>query len=249
MSTEAEAADLRAAIAAFEAQRPILGDAVVEAALGPMREKLAALEAPAAPEQQRKQATILFADVSGFTALSETMDAELVADVMNDLWALVDQAIIDHGGRIDKHIGDAVMALWGTEAAREDDPEQAIRAALAMQAAVDAFCTTHSVPLAIRIGINTGPVLLGEMGTKGEYTAMGDAVNLASRLEHAAPVGSVLISHDTYRHVRGIFDVEPAGTADGQGQDGTGADLCRPARQAARLPAGTRAASRASRRA
>ncbi len=209
MSNTSEISDLKAAIAALEGQRAILGDAVVDAALGPMRAKLDELDAAEAPEQQRKMATILFADVSGFTALSEMMDAELVAEVMNDLWATVDQAITDHGGHIDKHIGDAVMALWSTKAAREDDPEQAIRAALAMQAAVDAFCANHAVPLAIRIGINTGPTLLGEMGTKGEYTAMGDAVNLASRLETAAPVGSVLIGHDTYRQVRGIFDVEP----------------------------------------
>ncbi len=206
MSTT-ELSELTAAIATLEAQRPILGDTVVEAALGPMREKLAALEARTAPDQQRKIATILFADVSGFTALSETMDAELVATFMNDLWALVDGIIDSHGGRVDKHIGDAVMALWGADIVREDDPEQAIRAALAMQSAIEEFCISHSVPLAIRIGVNTGPVLLGQMGTKGEYTAMGDAVNLASRLETAAPVDSVLISHDTYRHVRGVFDV------------------------------------------
>ena len=66
------------------------------------------------PEQQRKQVTILFADVSGFTAMSETMDAEDVTEVMNDLWKRLDGAIVAHGGRIDKHIGDAVMALWGT---------------------------------------------------------------------------------------------------------------------------------------
>ncbi len=208
MSTaETEITQLRAAMAAIEAQRPLLGDAVVDAAIAPMRDKLAALEAQAHPTQQRKLATVLFADVSGFTALSEMMDAEVMAGIMNDMWALVDRAIIAHGGRIDKHIGDAVMALWGADTAREDDPEMAVRAGLAMQAAIDAFCKTHSAPLALRIGVNTGPVVLGSMGTTGELTAMGDAVNLASRLEHAAPVGHVLISHDTYRHVRGIFDV------------------------------------------
>ncbi len=102
---------LKAGMAALEAQRPILGDAMVEAMLGPIREKLAALEAAGRADQQRKQATVLFADVSGFTALSETMDAEEVAGVMNDLWAAVDKAITNHGGHIDKHIGDAVMAL------------------------------------------------------------------------------------------------------------------------------------------
>ncbi len=206
-ATSEEIEQLRAGMAALDAQRSLLGDPVVDAALGPMREKLSALEANAQPEQQRKQATVLFADVSGFTALSELMDAEDVAAVMNDLWALVDGAIRKNGGHIDKHIGDAVMAVWGADAAREDDPERAVRTALAMQAAVDEFCGNHYVPLSLRIGVNTGPVLFGRVGTTGEFTAMGDAVNLASRLEHAAPAGSVLISHDTYRHVRGIFDV------------------------------------------
>ena len=206
-ATETEITQLRAAMTAIEAQRPLLGNSVVDAALAPMREKLAALEAQAHPAQQRKLATVLFADVFGFTALSEMMDAEVVAGIMNDLWTLVDRAITAHGGHIDKHIGDAVMALWGADAGREDDPEMAVRAGLAMQTAIDAFCKTHNAPLALRIGINTGPVVLGSVGTTGELTAMGDAVNLASRLEHAAPVGHVLISHDTYRHVRGIFDV------------------------------------------
>lgn len=200
---------LKAAMAALEAQRPALGDAMVEILLGPMRDKLALLEARPRAEQQRKQATVLFADVSGFTAISETMDAEDVAGIMNDLWVRVDRAIIDGGGHIDKHIGDAVMALWGAGRAREDDPERAVRAALAMQEAIRFFCQTHDVPMAIRIGINTGPVILGAMGTTGEFTAMGDAVNMASRLERAAPVGGILISHDTYRHIRGIFSVTP----------------------------------------
>jgi class 3 adenylate cyclase/tetratricopeptide (TPR) repeat protein len=215
-----EREQLEQAIAALEAQRAILGDAVVNAAVGPMREKLATLQAqqtvpPAG--QQRKQVTVLFADVSGFTAMSETMDPEEVSATMNALWSRLDGAIIAHGGMIDKHIGDAVMALFGTPTAHEDDPERAIRAALAMQAELRAFtggdengATAGSAPrLRMRIGINTGVALLGRVGTTGEYTAMGDAVNLASRLEHAAPVGGILISHDTYRHVRGIFDVLP----------------------------------------
>jgi class 3 adenylate cyclase/tetratricopeptide (TPR) repeat protein len=207
MSGGQETTQIQAAIDALEAQRALLGDAVVEPALAALREKLFALESRATSTQQRKQATVLFADVSGFTALSEMMDVEIVAGIMNDLWALVDIAITGHGGRIDKHIGDAVMALWGAETAREDDPEMAVRGALAMQEAVAEFCETHSAPLALRVGINTGPVLLGRVGTTGEFTAMGDAVNLANRLEHAAPVGGVLISHDTFRHIRGLFDV------------------------------------------
>jgi len=200
---------LTAGIAALEAQRATLGDAMVEAMLTPIREKLAALEAQPRADQRRKLATVLFADVSGFTAMSETMDAEDVAAIMNDLWVTVDKVITDHGGRIDKHIGDAVMALWGAEAGREDDPEQAVRAALAMQAAIVRFRAVRGATLAMRAGVNTGPVVTGLVGTMGEFTALGDAVNLASRLEHAAQPGEVLIGHDTYRLVRGIFDVLP----------------------------------------
>jgi class 3 adenylate cyclase/tetratricopeptide (TPR) repeat protein len=207
-----EREQLEQAIAALASQRAILGDAVVNAALAPMREKLAALSAQQTPaEQQRKQLTVLFADVSGFTAMSETMDPEEVSATMNALWARLDGAIIANGGRIDKHIGDAVMALFGAPIAREDDPERAIRAALTMQGELRTFneVTQLVVPLRMRIGINTGMALLGAVGTTAEYTAMGDAVNVASRLEHAAPVGGILISHDTYRHVRGLFDVLP----------------------------------------
>src|SRR5262245_54341892 len=168
----AERAQLEQAIAALEAQRALLGDAVVETALAPLRQQLAALDAQADAEQ-RKQITVLFADVSGFTAMSETMDAEEVRDTMNALWARLDSAITSRDGTIDKHIGDAVMALFGAPAAREDDPERAVRAALAMQEALGAFRQERQVGLAMRIGINTGPVLLGQVGTTAEYTAMG----------------------------------------------------------------------------
>jgi predicted ATPase/class 3 adenylate cyclase len=208
---------LEVAIAALEAQRLTLGDAVVDASIAALREKLAALQTPPPSDQQRKQVTVLFADVSGFTAMSETMDAEELGEVMNALWERLDRVISAHGGVIDKHIGDAVMALWGAETAREDDPEQAIRAALTMQAEIRDFNAEvqktrpvrSDLQISIRIGINTGPVLLGEVGTTGEYTAMGDTVNLASRLQGAAPVRGILISHHTYQHVRGTFRVQP----------------------------------------
>ena len=204
-----EQEQLEQAIATLEAQRAILGDAAADASIAAMREKLAALESLASADQQRKQVTVLFADVSGFTAMSETMDAEQVTDLINDLWQCLDAAIVAHGGVIDKHMGDAVMALWGVDEAREDDPERAIRAALDMQTELGAFREAHDMQLAMRIGLNTGLVLLGAVGTTGEFSAIGDTVNLASRLEHAAPVGGVLVSHETYRHVRGVFDVLP----------------------------------------
>ncbi|RPJ49770.1 MAG: hypothetical protein EHM21_06345, partial [Chloroflexi bacterium] len=215
-----EIEQLEQAIATLEAQRSVLGDAVVETAVGPLREKLAALRAKGSQKaQQRKQITVLFADVSGFTSMSERLDHEEVSETINALWARLDKTILEHGGFIDKHIGDAVMALFGAPTAREDDPERAIRAALGMQAEIINWKATFSKAgsalhglvqdIRMRIGINTGPVLLGTVGSTGEYTAIGDAVNLASRLESAAPVGGVLISQDTYRHVRGIFEVTP----------------------------------------
>lgn len=199
---------LEQAILTLNAQRTILGDEVVEASVAALRHQLAQLT-PAQPSQQRKQVTVLFADIPNFTAMSETMDAEDVTTILNHFWQRIDGIITEHGGRIDKHMGDGVMALWGVDAVQEDDPEQAIRAALAMQQAIQHADSAFGLDFAMRIGINTGPALLGEVGSRGEFTALGDTVNTASRLEAAAPVGGVLISHDTYRHVRGIFDVQP----------------------------------------
>ena len=192
------------AIAQVEAQRATLGDAVADLSIAALRAKIDALE-PAHSSQQRKQVTILFADLLGYTPLSEAMDAEEVSDLMNALWRRIDSAIAEHGGRIDKHLGDAVVALWGVDTARESDPESAIRAALAMQAAMAQFEPDRA--LEMRIGVSTGMVLLGTVGTTGEFSGLGDAVDLAEQLEGAAPVGGVLISHDTYRHVRGSFEV------------------------------------------
>lgn len=215
-----ESEQLEQAIAHLEQQRPLLGDAVVDASIAALRERLAALDIPAIPavhaphtiaetQQRRKHLTVLLADVQSSTPMAERMDAEDVTEIMNALWERVEKVIIQHGGTIGKHMGDAVMALWGAETAREDDPERAIRAALAIQAQMAAFRHDRRVDLAMRIGLNTGPVLLGEVGITAEFTAMGDTVNTASRLEHSAPVGGILISHDTYCHVRGIFDVQP----------------------------------------
>jgi class 3 adenylate cyclase/predicted ATPase len=204
-------------ISALEAQRTILGNEVVDPAINALREKLAAYKVERPHAQQRKQITVMFADITGFTSLAETMDAEVVNDLINSLWSRLDKLITDFGGRIDKHIGDAIMALWGSETSREDDAECAIRAALEIQKELGGFKTDVKLPLTtattialqIKIGIHSGPVLLGEVGTVGEYTAIGDTVNTANRLQNITPAGSVLISHDTYRLVRGIFDVIP----------------------------------------
>ncbi len=222
-------AQLEQAIVALEGQRAVLGDAVVDPAIATLKEKLATLSPPA-PTQQRKLITVLFADVSGFTTLAQLMDAEEVNEIINTLWQRIDTIIADYGGLVDKHIGDAVMAIWGSDTVQEDDPEQAVRAALAMQAAMNEVAYTIETngritlnPITaeadnnaddtwqptLRIGINTGPALLGQITTTGEFTAVGSTVNVASRLERAAPVGGILISHNCYVHVRGVFVFQP----------------------------------------
>ncbi|MBK9050714.1 MAG: tetratricopeptide repeat protein [Chloroflexi bacterium] len=222
--TDDQRARLEQAILTLTAQRAILGDDVVEASVAALRQQLAQLS-PHPVNQQRKQVTVLFADIPNFTAMSEMMDAEDVTILLNRFWQRIDHIITTHRGRIDKHMGDGVMALWGVDTAQEDDPEQAVRAALAMQQAIRHWSTEPGIPagmdFAMRIGLNTGPVLLGQVGSTGEFTALGDTVNTASRLEASAPVGGVLISHDTYRHVRGIFDVQPQNLLAVKGKSGS----------------------------
>ncbi|HRC77906.1 MAG TPA: adenylate/guanylate cyclase domain-containing protein, partial [Kouleothrix sp.] len=166
-------------------------------------------------DEQRKLVTVLFADMAGFTATAETMDPEDVRDVIRAYFGRLSAAITRHGGWIEKFIGDAVMAIFGIPTANERDPEHAIRAALDMhQSLADLNAELErerGIRLAMRIGINTGPVVVSFLGGRqGEdFAVVGDTVNLASRLEHAAPVGGILISHATHRHVRGLFDFQP----------------------------------------
>jgi class 3 adenylate cyclase/predicted ATPase len=203
--------ELERSIAALEAQRELLGDAVLPA-LAALRSQLSAISPDVSvTEDQRKQITVLFADVKGFTNMSEDMDPEDVAEVMKSLWAEIDRVITDNRGRVDKHIGDAVMALFGAPVAREDDPERAVKTALQMQETFRTIVAGQGPELAglqMRVGVNTGLAMLGNVGSNDEYTAIGHAVNLASRLEGLAPAGGVLISQSTMNQVVGLFNVE-----------------------------------------
>ncbi len=205
-----EQGHIEAAIADLEARRRELGDTTVDVAIGVLRARLVEVLGPR--REQRKLVTVLFGDVSGFTALVERTDPEEVTAAVNALWRRVDTTIAEHGGTVDKHIGDAVMALFGAPTAREDDAERAVRAALAIQAAlrdVTAGAGWAQSELRMRIGLHTRHVHLATVGTTGEYTAMGDTVNLASRLQALAPEGGVLVSHETWRLVRDTFDAQP----------------------------------------
>ena len=212
----AEIDDIQRAIVALEGQRGVLGDAVVETALAPLRQKLADLRQPSQPAvEQRKLVTILFADLAGFTALSERLDPEDMREILNDYFQRWSNAIQRHSGQVEKFIGDAVMAVFGMLTAREDDPESAIRAALEMRQELaglnQELQERQGEELAMRVGVHTGPVVVSTLGEREgqEFVVVGDAVNLASRLQAAAPAGGILISQDTYRQVRGVFEVEP----------------------------------------
>jgi class 3 adenylate cyclase/tetratricopeptide (TPR) repeat protein len=158
---------------------------------------------------ERKLVTILFADFAGFTAFSHSRDPEDIRDYMTSVWAQLDGIITAHGGLVEKHIGDAIMAVFGAKQAREEDPAQTVRAALAMQTCLSQLKPSQDESLlGMRIGIHTGEVVIGLPGASGEFTATGDAVNLASRVEQHAPVGGVLISEETCRQVRGLFDLQ-----------------------------------------
>ena len=201
------------AIALLEEKRGELGNEVVDIAQAPLREKLDKLEntRSGSNKKLRKYVTVLFADISDFTEICRSNDAEYVTEALNYLWTTLDSIIIKYGGIIDKHIGDAVMAMWGTEIVRENDAERAIKAALEMQAASENILPDKEMGIPkfrMRIGVHSGPVFLSTIGLKGEFTAMGDTVNIASRLQSSAPLGKVIVSHDAYRHARNEVSFE-----------------------------------------
>ena len=166
-------------------------------------------------EEQRKLVTVLFADLVDFTVLSQQLDAEDVRTVIDAYFRRWHEHIEANGGVVEKFIGDAVMAVFGMHQADESDPHRAIRAALAMRTSLQDLNSSIEMPdditLEMRVGIDTGEVVVSTLGDRPgqEFVVVGDIVNRASRIQGAAPRGGVLVSADTYRHVRGSFDVQP----------------------------------------
>jgi class 3 adenylate cyclase/tetratricopeptide (TPR) repeat protein len=203
-------ASLERAIAALEAQRATLGDAVVDTALAPLLDKRAGMVGGRGIEQ-RKLVTVLFADLVDFTVLSQSLDAEDVRSIVDRYFRPWHRVIDDHGGVVEKFIGDAVMAVFGLYRSQEDDPERAVRAALAMRGSLtelnDEFAQEYDARVAMRVGIDTGDVVVSTLGDRPgqDFVVVGEVVNRAARLQAAAPPGGVMISHDTRRHLRGAF--------------------------------------------
>ena len=173
---------------------------------------------------ERKPVTALFADVVGSTALVESMDPEEWTGIMNGGFDQMAQAIYRYEGTIAKLVGDAVLAFFGAPVAHEDDPERAVRAALDMLARIEGYRrelqASYGIDFQIRIGINTGPVLVGNVGSdlRYEYTALGDAVNVAARMQTAADPGTILIAAGTHHFVSGLVDVRDVGALEVKGK-------------------------------
>jgi class 3 adenylate cyclase/tetratricopeptide (TPR) repeat protein len=169
------------------------------------------VEAPGPlPAEERRLATILFADISGFTNLSHDVDPEDLRSLVDQCMAKLGEIVGRYGGSVDKVIGDALMAVFGAPVAHEDDPERAVRAALEMQQ-----CAAENAPewgdLALRLGVNTGEVFFAPVGPDKRPTVMGSAVNTAQRLQAAAPPGKVLVGELTERATRSAITYESSG--------------------------------------
>ena len=165
-------------------------------------------------ESERRLVTVLFADVSGFTAMSEKLDAEEVSTVLNDCFKGLISIVYKYEGVIDKFIGDEIMAIFGAPLTHENDPERAVRCSMEMMEYMERFNALSPVtlpePLGLHISMNTGMVVAGNVGSdlRMNYSVIGDTVNLASRLKHVAERGEIVISEDTFRIVSSLVNAE-----------------------------------------
>ena len=169
---------------------------------------------------ERRIVTVLFADLVGFTTLSEGLDPEDVATVQEAYFDAIRDAIARHGGQLEKFIGDAAMAVFGIPTARDDDMERAVRSGLAIASAVGQIGVALGLDedvLRVRVGVNTGEVAYTSLGP-GEWRATGDTVNVAARLQTAAPPGGVLVGPTTALGVAAAFELEDAGALDLKGK-------------------------------
>jgi class 3 adenylate cyclase len=169
-------------------------------------------------EGERKQVTVMFCDMRGFTPLSEKLGHEAMYSIMDEVFEILIHRVIDYGGTVNKMTGDGIMALFGAPIALEDAPQRAIRSALSIQremARVSNRIKSESGirPIRMRIGIHTGPVVVGTLGNdlRVEFTAVGETVNLASRMEGLAEPGTVYITEDTFKLTEGLFRFEALG--------------------------------------
>lgn len=163
---------------------------------------------------QRKQLSILFSDIKGYTTLSQSLPPSAIVDLLREYLEAMTRVLFEHGGTVDKIMGDGIMAFFGDPVPQDDHALRAVRTAMAMQEELNKmqrkWITEGKAGLQVRIGIATGDVYVGNIGSKHhiEYTAIGRTVNLAARLESKAPPGGILVSRETYDKVKDYFDCE-----------------------------------------
>lgn len=173
----------------------------------------------------RKNVTLMFVDIRGFTPLSERIEPEEVIQVLNEYLDLCTQAVFRFEGTLDKFIGDGVMAIFGAPIPFADHPERAVRAALEMKkgsaALAEQLTEKYGYSVSFGIGLNTGDAVIGNIGAKNrlDYTAIGDTVNMAARLESNAKPGQILISQSTYDLVKDKFEIASLGEIKVKGKE------------------------------
>lgn len=175
-----------------------------------------------------REVTVLMSDIRGFTTLSETRDPAEVVELLNEYFTVMAGVVHEHGGAIDKYIGDAILAVWGAPEARADDPERAVRAAIGMQEALarlnERRAAREQAPIEIGVAVHTGIVVAGGIGSpeRLDYTVIGDAVNVAARLEGLTKslAMPVLFSEATWDRVKELIPSEAVGEAEIRGRQG-----------------------------
>jgi len=176
-------------------------------------------------EGERKLVTVLFADVANYTSMSEKLDSEEVRQIMDGCFKIIVDSVYRYEGTIDKFTGDGVMALFGAPLAHEDHAQRASYAALGMQRAVKEYGEKVKkdcgFDFKMRVGLNSGPVIVGAVGSdlRMDYTAVGDTVNLASRMQTMAQPGTVLVSRDVHKMTRDFFRFKPLGKLTVKGKE------------------------------
>jgi adenylate cyclase len=174
---------------------------------------------------ERREVTILFCDIRGFTTMSERLDPERVVSLLNDFYTVMIDITFKHDGTLDKFLGDGIMAIFGAPIAHPEHALMSVRAALAMQEGMEALSAARvgrgNEPISVGIGINAGEVVAGTVGTEDrmEYTVIGDNVNLASRLGSNAKPGQILVSRRIWELVKESFDVRTQGPLRVKGKD------------------------------
>jgi class 3 adenylate cyclase/tetratricopeptide (TPR) repeat protein len=200
------------------------------------------LKGRSALEGERRQVTVLFADLAGFTTLAERLDPEEVHQLLDRCFELITAEVHRFEGSVNQYTGDGVMALFGAPIAHEDSPRRAVHAALGIQRALRDYAKTvqsqRALTLEMRIGLNTGPVVVGRIGDdlRMDYTAVGDTTNLAARLQQGARPGSVIVSEATHKAIAGYFETLDLGEVAIKGHAPVSAfEVLRPRGRRARL--------------